>query len=136
MGKTQRDRPFQRFADPGFAWKRFGVDGYEAASASDTAPVPVTQRAPPYKYPENGLCDDPATTPLITWEEFNEHDCENRNLWIIIHGLVYDVFEFIPYHPGAEALCIGAHTDITDTFWSLHPGYVITNMLPRYCIGR
>ena len=32
--------------------------------------------------------------PLITWEEFIQHDCEHKNLWITIMGKVYDVYNF------------------------------------------
>jgi len=195
----QPAKPFQRFADSGFAWRRFAVtlvllsllalvwhhfglddrppyDGplieYQIADPTPVdAPAhlqqrdaarpdtPAVKRTPVAKIPDVGKCDDPATTPVISFEEFDKHDCDTKDLWVLIDGFVYDVWAFrtcarervrvriagrsltrarctVPQHPGSDAICAGAHIDGSTTFNALHPPWVRRHMLSKYCIGR
>lgn len=51
----------------------------------------------------------------ITKEEVSLHGTKG-DCWLVIHGQVYDVTEFIPTHPGKEAILQGCGTDATQLF--------------------
>lgn len=56
--------------------------------------------------------------------EIAEHNTE-ESLWLIIRGKVYDLTEYIPLHPGGEAILRNAGLDSTEGFsGSQHPARV------------
>jgi fatty acid desaturase/predicted heme/steroid binding protein len=72
-----------------------------------------------------------------TWEDLQEHNTEEKGIWIAIDSKVYDITKFLPNHPGgSQLLKISAGRDCTDLFKSYHsftnkPG----DILPKYQIG-
>ena len=57
--------------------------------------------------------------------------------WLVYDGGVYDVKNFIPYHPGGELLIKHLlYTDATDHMTKVHPDWVFTEKLPQYYIGE
>lgn len=55
-----------------------------------------------------------------TWEEIIEHD-RRSDCWVVIHGKVYDLTNFVPVHPGGEIIYDGAGGDCTPMWESYHP---------------
>jgi flavocytochrome c len=66
----------------------------------------------------------------LTEAEVAKHDKEN-DCWVILHGKVYDVTEFLPDHPGGKkAIMLFAGKDATEEFDMLHPPNVLKKYLP------
>ena len=64
----------------------------------------------------------------ITMDEVNKHNSEG-DLWVILHGDVYDLTTFLPDHPGGKkAIMLFAGKDATEEFDMLHP----PNVLKKY----
>jgi aspartate oxidase len=58
--------------------------------------------------------------PSITMDELSKHN-EEDNLWVAIHGTVYDLTEFAHEHPaGFESIFDLAGTDGTEAFNAVH----------------
>ncbi|KAK3241811.1 hypothetical protein CYMTET_48456 [Cymbomonas tetramitiformis] len=55
----------------------------------------------------------------FTWDEIRSHHTEG-DAWIVIKGLVYDVTDFAPMHPGGRAIYCLAGKDATETFTAFH----------------
>lgn len=55
----------------------------------------------------------------FTWDEIRSH-CTVGDAWIVIKGLVYDVTDFAPMHPGGRAIYCLAGKDATETFTAFH----------------
>lgn len=77
----------------------------------------------------------------ISLKEVNKHNVcsfrnENNDAWVAINGYVYDVSNFLLYHPGGEVICDFAGKDATETFMSIHHQHVISESLPEMCIGK
>jgi cytochrome b involved in lipid metabolism len=53
--------------------------------------------------------------PVFSLEEVAKHNTK-EDCWLAIEGNVYNVTEFIPAHPGGEALLQGCGTDATELF--------------------
>ncbi|CAG7848297.1 SubName: Full=Probable cytochrome b5 {ECO:0000313/EMBL:CCA73418.1} [Serendipita indica DSM 11827] len=52
----------------------------------------------------------------VTFEEFQAHQ-QRENLWILLHGKVYDVAKFLDEHPGGEEVIVAeAGKDATESF--------------------
>lgn len=60
------------------------------------------------------------------------------DLWIVIHGKVYDLTEFLPSHPGGQKIILKyAGQDATDAFDPIHPPDIISRYLsPEVCLGE
>jgi len=70
-----------------------------------------------------------------TWEEIIEHD-RRSDCWVVIHGKVYELTEFVPKHPGGEIIYDGAGGDCTPMWESYHPLKLAKARPPeKYCIG-
>ncbi|KAK4769052.1 hypothetical protein SAY86_027202 [Trapa natans] len=62
------------------------------------------------------------TKKYVTSEELKQHN-KSGDLWISIHGKVYDVSDWAKIHPGGEGpLLTLAGQDVTDAFIAYHPG--------------
>lgn len=82
-------------------------------------------RMSPYGYKNN----------YFTWEEIVEHD-KRSDCWVVVHGKVYDLTEFVPKHPGGEIIYDGAGGDCTPMWESYHPLKLAKSRPPeKYCIG-
>jgi hypothetical protein len=63
----------------------------------------------------------PTSKRIVSWEEIKKHD-KPQDCWVVYDGIVYDVTEFIPNHPGGAALWWqGGGRDITILFEISHP---------------
>jgi len=69
-----------------------------------------------------------------SWEEVKAHNCAS-DCWVVLErevdgvkkGLVLDITEWAPRHPGGDILYDGAGGDVTIMFWSYHPLSLIDN---------
>jgi fatty acid desaturase len=75
----------------------------------------------------------PASKRIVSWEEIKKHD-KPHDCWVVYGGIVYDVTEFIPNHPGGAALWWqGGGRDITILFEISHPPRVtLESHLAKY----
>ncbi|ESK97372.1 mitochondrial cytochrome [Moniliophthora roreri MCA 2997] len=69
-------------------------------------------------------------TSLLSSYAIAEHN--NRNdCWIIVHGKVYDVTDFLDEHPGGSKIILKyAGADATEAYEPIHPPNAITDNLP------
>ena len=70
----------------------------------------------------------------ISLEELSNHhkigDC-----WTAIDGRVYDITNYIKYHPGGKKILLGAGKDGTQLFYKYHAWVNIEFILGKYCLG-
>ena len=59
------------------------------------------------------------------------------DIWVIIHGKVYDLTNFLPEHPGGQKIILKyAGKDATSAFEPIHPPDIIQRFLsPEVCKG-
>jgi fatty acid desaturase len=70
------------------------------------------------------------------WSEVVKHD-KPEDCWIVVHGKVYDVTEWVPKHPGGKVIYDGAGGDCSAVWESYHPLSTINKGIPtRYLIGE
>jgi len=70
-----------------------------------------------------------------TAEQVKKHRRMN-DVWTILHGKVYDVTLYVPFHPGGKKeLFRGAGSDCTALFMEVHPWVNVDFMLDKFCIG-
>lgn len=78
------------------------------AAAAQPAPLP---RSPRVRFAGAGR-----TSRYFTWEEVRQH-CTIDDLWLVAHGSVYDVTDFVREHPGGvRSLLRHAGKDCTEDF--------------------
>ncbi|KDQ52808.1 hypothetical protein JAAARDRAFT_162334 [Jaapia argillacea MUCL 33604] len=66
----------------------------------------------------------------ISGKEVAQHN-SRESCWIIVHGKVYDVTEFLPDHPGGSKIILKyAGKDATAEYDPIHPPDAITTNLP------
>ncbi|KAG1046877.1 hypothetical protein G6F43_010655 [Rhizopus delemar] len=67
---------------------------------------------------------------FLSLKEVEKHNKKN-DIWIIIHGKVYDLTNFLPEHPGGQKIILKyAGKDATDSFDPIHPPDIIQRLLP------
>lgn len=67
----------------------------------------------------------------ITPEELLKHTTPETGVWVAINGLVYDLSEFLPMHPGGIPILLKyAGKDASFLFNKVHAANTIENMLP------
>ncbi|CCL99242.1 uncharacterized protein FIBRA_01257 [Fibroporia radiculosa] len=73
---------------------------------------------------------------VLTGPEVAAH-ASRDDCWIIVHGKVYDVTEFLPEHPGGQAIILKyAGKDATVAYEPIHPPDAITtNLRPEKHLG-
>lgn len=73
---------------------------------------------------------------LYSWSEIVRHD-KPHDCWIVVHGKVYDVTEWVLKHPGGTIIWDGAGGDCTAMWESYHCLSVIDAGIPReFLIGE
>eukprot|EP00741_Cyanophora_paradoxa_P003997 tig00000743_g3883.t1 len=60
-----------------------------------------------------------AAAGKLTLEEVAKHNSPT-DLWLVIHGKVYDVTGFVKDHPGGEAITVNAGGESTEDFEAIH----------------
>jgi len=72
----------------------------------------------------------------ITLEELSKHNTLN-DCWTCIHGYVYNITDYVPYHPGGESKIMeSAGRNATQRFLEVHPYVSLEAILHPYCLGR
>ncbi|THG97543.1 hypothetical protein EW026_g4476 [Hermanssonia centrifuga] len=67
---------------------------------------------------------------VLTGPQVSEHNSRD-SCWIIVHGKVYDVTEFLDEHPGGSRIILKyAGADATEAYEPIHPPDAITTNLP------
>jgi L-lactate dehydrogenase (cytochrome) len=70
---------------------------------------------------------------MLTFGEVAEHSSAH-SCWVIIHGRVYDVTQFLNSHPGGvKSILRWAGKDATEEYDPIHPAGAIERYLPRHC---
>lgn len=69
-------------------------------------------------------------------DEVAKHNSK-ESCYVIVHGQVYDVTEFLPDHPGGQGIILKyAGKDATDAYDPIHPpGTLEENLPPQKCLG-
>jgi cytochrome b involved in lipid metabolism len=77
------------------------------------------------------------STKLNTFFSMAEVSKHNRadDCWMVIHGKVYDVTEYVDIHPGLDRILEGAGKDATDLFESVFHSQSARMTLGDYFIG-
>ena len=66
---------------------------------------------------------------LFYFHEVEKHTYEN-DCWIIIDGIIYDVSNFINFHPGGKKIILSfAGKDVTHTFKKIHSFNVLKKFI-------
>lgn len=81
---------------------------------------------------------------MISSAEFIKHnkcslkEIDNNDAWITINGYVYNITEWIEYHPGGDVICGAVERDGSSLFNEFHGKEkdIIENYLPALCIGK
>ncbi|KAL7419080.1 hypothetical protein Q5752_005916 [Cryptotrichosporon argae] len=77
----------------------------------------------------------PSGQKLISYAEVQKHNTKD-DCWVIIGGNVYDVTEFLEYHPGgAKVILAQAGKDATKIFKPLHPPDALDQLDPQQHLG-
>jgi len=73
----------------------------------------------------------------ISSDEVQKHCCAD-SAWIALFGFVYNVTDFLPVHPGGQAVLLSAAgKDATKVWSSLHKKEWLEKYLqPAWCLGR
>jgi len=68
--------------------------------------------------------------------EVQKHICAD-SAWIVLFGFVYDVTDFLPVHPGGQAVLLSAvGKDATKVWSSIHKKVFLKHLKPEWCLGR
>lgn len=68
---------------------------------------------------------------MVKLSEVKKHN-KKDDCWVIVHGKVYDVTEFIPSHPGGQKVILKfAGKDATKRFEPIHPPDTLDKYLPK-----
>ncbi|CAG9328191.1 unnamed protein product [Blepharisma stoltei] len=82
----------------------------------------------------NPLNLPPGALPLYSLDEIREHrkvdDC-----WMVFENKVYDITQYIRYHPGGNKIMQAAGMDGTRLFMEYHPWVNYSIILGKYQIG-
>ncbi|XP_055335854.1 uncharacterized protein LOC129586570 [Paramacrobiotus metropolitanus] len=72
----------------------------------------------------------------LTWEDVLSHN-EERSVWVVVHGKVYDVTAFLASHPGGPDILLQfAGKDGTEAWEDAGHSKDARQMMQQYCIGN
>lgn len=72
---------------------------------------------------------------VFTFSEVSKHN-NHKDCWVIIHGKVYDLTDFLEDHPGGdEALVASTGKNATDDFDDVGHSDNAKSIMGEYCIG-
>ena len=66
--------------------------------------------------------------------QVQEHN-KNEDCWIVLSGLIYDVTDYIKYHPGGDIILEDAGKDATEAFETYHPWVNYKSILSKFMVG-
>lgn len=69
-----------------------------------------------------------------TLEDVKKHN-RRQDAWMIIDDKVYDITNYIPFHPGGDKILAGVGRDGTELFNKYHPWVNAPFLLGKYLIG-
>ncbi|XP_014249079.1 cytochrome b5 [Cimex lectularius] len=73
----------------------------------------------------------------IPWSEVKKHDGKNGSYWVVIHGMVHDVTNFLEQHPGGEEILMElAGKNGTECFDDIGHSDVAKNLASVFRIGK
>jgi cytochrome b involved in lipid metabolism len=76
-------------------------------------------------------------TKTYTMEQVAMHANPKHSVWMVLRGKVYDVTEYMAYHPGNVATLLqGAGKDATRMFDKIHACVNVDAVIGSLCIGR
>jgi predicted heme/steroid binding protein len=79
--------------------------------------------------------EPPSALRRITTEELALHSTEG-DFWIAIQGRVYNVSQYVPFHPGGKYQILrGKGKDATELFMKAHPWINPESLLKRVWLG-
>ena len=82
---------------------------------------------------KNTLCNK--KNVLYTRKEVETHNTA-EDCWVIYNGYVYNLTEWLKYHPGSPNTIVRfAGMDVTDEMRAFHPNWVMKSKLPQFLIG-
>lgn len=68
---------------------------------------------------------------MVDAKEVAKHNTKD-DCWVILHGKAYDLTEFLPKHPGGQAIILKyAGQDATKAFDPIHPPDIVNKMLSK-----
>eukprot|EP00762_Andalucia_godoyi_P003062 ANDGO_01013.mRNA.1 Acyl-lipid (8-3)-desaturase len=72
----------------------------------------------------------------ISWSEVEKHN-KPSDAWLVIHGNVYNMTDFVKNHPGGDMIMMGAGRDASALFESHHPLKVTTHLenIEKFLVG-
>ncbi|XP_014279271.1 cytochrome b5 isoform X1 [Halyomorpha halys] len=74
---------------------------------------------------------------VYTWDEIKKHDGSDGTYWIVIHGYVHDLTNFLNEHPGGEEVLMNAAGgDGTECFDDIGHSEDAKNLCKKFRIGR
>jgi len=77
-----------------------------------------------------GATDKPVELRSISSDELKQHNAED-DCWVVIHGLVYDLTDFVDEHPaGPESITELAGQDGTEEFQAVHGENILEDFDP------
>jgi len=72
-----------------------------------------------------------------TLAQVAQHADPARSVWMVLRGKVYDVTEYLPYHPGGKATLLrGAGKDATKMYDQVHAFVNAETLMGPLCIGH
>ncbi len=76
--------------------------------------------------------------PLYSREDVAKHKSPESGIWVTYEGHVYDITEFVGYHPGGDKILLAAGGAL-EPFWAMyavHQTDEVMKMLEKYHIGE
>jgi len=70
----------------------------------------------------------------ITWRELAKHNTL-QDCWVCVSGKVFDVTNYMQFHPGGRKLMLGAGRDATQLFFKYHSWVNIDSIMSKSYLG-
>eukprot|EP01062_Namystynia_karyoxenos_P079219 TRINITY_DN8314_c0_g3_i2.p1 TRINITY_DN8314_c0_g3~~TRINITY_DN8314_c0_g3_i2.p1 ORF type:complete len:232 (+),score=48.33 TRINITY_DN8314_c0_g3_i2:98-697(+) len=108
-------------------------------SAVEIAAEPVPSPPPPWAVGSPGYWEPIVLPHCKGAAEYSLADLARHataaDLWVSVRGMVLNVTDFLPNHPGGSILLSAAGVDATEMFEQHHPPFV-PGLFGSFCIGR